>query len=159
MPYIIDGHNLIASLPNIDLEDPDDEARLVVMLRAFCARSGKQATVYFDRRAPGMLDPPTLSGVRVHFVASDWTADEAIRAHLVRLGPQAPNWTVVSSDREIRRAAERAGARVLPSKAFGSLLLDETPPKKTWEKPQHGLSPEELAYWMSLFEEGKEDQT
>lgn len=158
MPYIIDGHNLIAALPNIDLKDPDDEARLIMMLRAFCARSGKQATVYFDRRAPGAQDPPTMGGVRVHFVASYSSADEAIRSHLSRLGSRAPNWTVVSSDREVRRAAQRVGARVTSSHDFGAVLLEESPSKDTTEKPQDDLSQEDLAYWMRRFNEGKEER-
>jgi predicted RNA-binding protein with PIN domain len=157
MPYMIDGHNLIASLPNIDLEDPDDEACLVRLLRAFYTRARKKITVYFDRRAPGLMDPPTLGGVQVHFVASDRTADEAIRAHLNHLGPQAQNWTVVSSDREVRRAAHRVGARVLSSDAFGKVLLEENPPEKTMEKPRHEMSQEELEYWIQRFEKGNDE--
>jgi len=33
MPYLIDGHNLIAQMPGFSLSDPDDEARLVLRLR------------------------------------------------------------------------------------------------------------------------------
>jgi hypothetical protein len=33
MPFLIDGHNLIGALPDLDLDDPDDEARLVERLQ------------------------------------------------------------------------------------------------------------------------------
>jgi S-adenosylhomocysteine hydrolase len=32
MPYMIDGHNLIGKLPDISLDDPNDEALLVQKL-------------------------------------------------------------------------------------------------------------------------------
>ena len=35
MPYLIDGHNLIACLPDISLDDPNDEAQLVNKLKGF----------------------------------------------------------------------------------------------------------------------------
>ena len=37
MPILIDGHNLIAKLPDLRLDDPDDEAKLVARLRAYYA--------------------------------------------------------------------------------------------------------------------------
>lgn len=33
MNYLIDGHNLIARTPGLSLADPDDEAKLVQLLR------------------------------------------------------------------------------------------------------------------------------
>ena len=55
MPLLIDGHNLIGrgQLPGLRLDDPDDEAKLVTRLRAYCARARKRATVVFDRGLPG----------------------------------------------------------------------------------------------------------
>ncbi len=38
MPFLIDGHNVIAALRDIDLDDPDDEAKLVMKLRAWSSR-------------------------------------------------------------------------------------------------------------------------
>ena len=125
MPYLIDGHNLIASLDDIHLDDPDDEARLIDLLRTFCAHTGKELTVYFDQRAPGATNPPTMGGLRARFITPPRTADEAILAHLRRLGREAHNWTVVSSDNLIRSAAIQAGARSLNSHAFAPLLEKE----------------------------------
>lgn len=42
MPFLIDRHNVIAALPDIALEDPDDEARPVVKLRAWSGREAAQ---------------------------------------------------------------------------------------------------------------------
>lgn len=42
MSYIIDGHNLIGVLPDIHLNQPDDEQRLLARLRGYRARIGGQ---------------------------------------------------------------------------------------------------------------------
>ncbi|MBN1248933.1 MAG: NYN domain-containing protein, partial [Anaerolineae bacterium] len=53
MPFLIDGHNVIAALHGIDLEDPDDEAKLVLKLRAWSSRVQRKAIVIFDGGIPG----------------------------------------------------------------------------------------------------------
>lgn len=155
MPYLIDGHNLIAKMPDISLDDPDDEARLIAKLRTFCARSGKKATVYFDRRAHGSPDPPLKSGLSVHFVSTPRTADEAIRAHLLRLGPEAKNWTVISSDREVQVAAGHAGAKIISSQTFAYQISGISPPSQTVEKPETPVSEEDIEQWEQLFRNRK----
>jgi predicted RNA-binding protein with PIN domain len=151
MPYIIDGHNLIAQLHNISLDDPDDEARLIALLRVYCAQTGKKVTVYFDRRSPASNDPPPSGGLHIHFVSTTSTADNAIRSHLRRLGRKAPNWTVVSSDHELQNAAKQAGARVLSSQAFARLLTSNHAAPEADEKPEAPRSENEIALWEDLF--------
>jgi predicted RNA-binding protein with PIN domain len=157
MPYLIDGHNLIAQMADISLEDPNDEARLLSRLRSFCARTGKKVFVYFDRRAPGAQDPPPAGGLIVHFVRSPRTADDAILAHLRRLGRKAHNWTVVSSDRKIQRAAKRADARILTSSDFASSLAPSENIAEENEKPAPPSSQEEVATWERLFRNSERD--
>ncbi len=158
MPYIIDGHNLIGRTPGLDLSQDQDEARLLAMLRRFSARSGKKITVYFDRRAPGAPDPPSVGGVQAIFVRAPRTADQAIEAHLRRLAGEAHNWTVVSSDRAVQRAARRAGARVISSEEMARALHPGGPPEgdDAGEKPGDGLPPEEVAWWETFFRQGGE---
>lgn len=154
MPYMIDGHNLIGSLPGIDLAETEDEQRLLALLRQHFARIGRRATVYFDRGSLLGRNPPTQSGVTVHFTRPPSSADAAIRGHLRRLGGEAKNWTIVSSDREVRRAAQRAGARVISSQAFArELQLGSTqsrPGPEAVEKPVD-ISQAELEDWLRLF--------
>jgi predicted RNA-binding protein with PIN domain len=152
MPYLIDGHNLIPVVPGLRLADPDDEAQLIGLLRTFCARTRSRAAVFFDR---GLLGAGSLSGgggVTVHFVRPPRTADEAIAAHLAALKGEARNWTVVSSDREILRAAKRAGARSVTSSAFARRLASpaSSPPEG---KPDSPSNKEEVAYWEKRFRE------
>jgi predicted RNA-binding protein with PIN domain len=152
MPYLIDGHNLIAHLPALRLDDPHDEARLLALLRAFFRRVGTRATVYFDRRSPASNDPPSRGGVTAHFISAPRTADQAILQHLRGLGRRAANWTVVSSDNAIRTASRQAGARSMTSAAFSALLHDRASPQPATEKPNTPLTSEELEAWQRLFQ-------
>jgi predicted RNA-binding protein with PIN domain len=151
MPYLIDGHNLIASLPDIELHDPDDEIRLIDRLTRFCARVGKEATVYFDRSALGLHDPVRLGSVTARFVSEPQTADQAIASHLRYLGGEAGNWSVVSSDHAVQRAAKHAGARILSSREFADMLQPTPPRREIPEKPSAPASEEEIAAWEQLF--------
>jgi predicted RNA-binding protein with PIN domain len=146
-------------MPNIDLDDPDDEIRLIVKLRSYCARTSKRIVVYFDRRTPGSRNPSPVGGLTVQFVTPPTSADEAIQDHLHRLGREAPNWTVVSSDRAVQVAAQQAGARYLGSRAFARQLLIEMTPTQESEKPDSLLTEEEIAQWEKLFtnKRGKDD--
>ena len=156
MPYLIDGHNLIGALPGHDLRDPDDEAKLVQVLRAFCTSQRTRMTVYFDRGVPGRGDPPSAGGVAVRFVRATASADTAIARHLERLGREAPNWVVVSSDTRVAQDARRAGARPLSSTEFARQLVRSDSPSASPEKPDAPTSPEEIEAWETLF---RRDQT
>ena len=156
MPYLVDGHNLIGQVPGIQLDDPDDEARLISLLRTFCARTGRGVTVYFDHRAPGSENPPSGGGLSVYFVTQPRTADQAIQTHLQRLRKEARNWTVISSDRAVQLAAQQSGARSLGSSTFARQLLGRESPPETSEKPDAPSSEEDIARWESLFH--REDQ-
>ncbi|HLB64903.1 MAG TPA: NYN domain-containing protein [Anaerolineales bacterium] len=154
MPYLVDGHNLIPSIPGLRLSDPDDESQLIGLLQAFCARARTRVTVYFDRGVLGPALTPGGGGVTVRFVRLPRTADEAIAAHLNRLGGEARNWTVVSSDGEVRSAARRAGARALTSPAF-ALRLSPAAPSQAREKPEAPANKEEVAYWERQFRQSR----
>ena len=151
MPYLIDGHNLIAALPDIDLEDPHDEAKLILKLRAWAGRERRKVIVVFDGGIPGGYSRALSSGdVNVIFAARHYTnADRIIKERLRRL-PDAPNWTVVSSDREVLDEAQRANARLMTSQDFAA-QLDRQPIVQA-EKPETP-SADEVAAWLEVFQE------
>jgi len=151
MPYLIDGHNLIGRMHGLSLEDPDDEAKLLLRLRAFCAREGSTAAVYFDGAIVGSRPQPPQSGVTAHFVAPPETADGAIARQLKRLGRQTPNWTVVSSDAAVASEARRRGARVESSESFARRLTPSAASPTEPEKPPAPSGPDEIADWEALF--------
>ncbi len=150
MPYLIDGHNLIPRVVGLSLRQADDEERLLELLAAFCARRRARVVVYFDRAAPGFAGRRSYGAVGAVFVREGRTADEAIAAHLQRVGRTARNWTVVSSDHEVQRAARWAGAKVMPSEEFARLLCVPTGDSYDAEKPE-SPPPEEVDELLRLF--------
>lgn len=135
MAYIIDGHNLIGVLPDIQLADPDDEARLLSRLRGYRARAGAgPLIVFFDtgpgrgqmassmradgpaRRAPG---PPP--GVTVRFAEPGQSADDAIVAFL-RGEPQPGQYAVVTDDQELTWRVRKLGASAIRASDFAGRL-------------------------------------
>lgn len=157
MPYLIDGHNLIGQMPGLSLSDPDDELKLIELLRRFCLRTRRKVTVYFDHRAPGSSDPPTSANLTVRFIARPRTADQAIRSELKRLRGRARNWTVVSSDRAVQAEARAAGAQSIASQAFAAELAARPTAPGDQEKPEAPLDPDELAHWERLFTEPEDE--
>jgi len=155
MPFLIDGHNLVPFVPGLSLDDPDDEAHLVQRLRQFAARTRRRITVYFDRRAPGNAHNLSGAGVTVRFVAAPETADEAIRRHLERLRREALNWTVVSSDAEVRGFAERAGASWMSAPDFARRLAGPGRPDVASDKPDRPPDSAEVQEWERLFAQRK----
>lgn len=152
MPYIIDGHNLISQLPDIDLADPHDEAKLVLKLRGFAARDRRRIVVIFDEGLPGGESPLSTYSVKVIFATSKRTNADRIIMERIRDERDVRAWVVVSSDREVLAAAKSHGMRAMPCKEFADLL--KTPLR---EKPEHGeehdpyLSPKEVEEWLKIF--------
>ena len=152
MPYIIDGHNLIPKVAGLSLGDMDDEQQLVKLLQEFCRIKQKQVEVYFDNAPAGSSGPRTYGCVVARFVRQGRTADQAIKEKLHRLGAEARNWTVVSSDREVRASARSVRAKSMRVEEF-SQRLNEVTASGSPEPAEHGtgLSSEEVDEWMELF--------
>ena len=150
MPVLIDGHNLIGRLPDIDLEDPHDEAQLVSRLQGYGGRTGKRVTVVFDRGLPGGRSQ-ALSGGRVEvvFAPTGRKADRVLMER-IRESRNPRGLLVVTSDREVIAVAERRQARVIRSEAFVAEL--EPSPAASGAKEDVTLSADEVDQWLELFE-------
>lgn len=158
MPYIIDGHNLIGKLSSIGLDDPDDEQKLIQLLREFLTKRNKRGTVFFDQAAPGSSTELKLGRLRVRFVRPPRIADEAIQSYLRRIKPEATNYIVVTSDRELQETAKQIGARWISSEEFASLITASNKSEPSLDKPQSPLTPQEVEEWEKLFDPGKKDK-
>jgi len=155
MPTLIDGHNLIGKLPDIDLADPDDEAKLVLKLRTYCARTRKRVTVVFDHGLPGGKSHELSGGgVDVRFASTTRTADGILRER-IRKSKNPRGITVVTSDRSIITDAEARGARVVRSEDFADQLAGA--PAKDAKQDQKP-SDDDVAYWMAQFKKGRGKQ-
>ena len=152
MPYLIDGHNLIGRLPDVDLNDPNDEALLVQQLTGFVARTRKNCLVVFDAGLPGGQSRLSTQGVKVVFASHLSSADQVIIQRIGKMtNPTA--WTVVSSDNRVLDAAARRKMKTLRSAEFAELLRRPTPPGQPGVDiaADVHLSDDEVDAWLRLF--------
>ncbi|MBI5952040.1 MAG: NYN domain-containing protein [Chloroflexi bacterium] len=154
MPYLVDGHNLIPKV-GLRLDSPDDELQLVAILQDFARIKRQQVEVYFDGAPVGQSGTRRLGTIRAHFVRLGQTADNAIRARLVRMEKDARNWIVVSSDREVQSAARANHAQFISSEEFVKMLRvarDSVPKSNVDDKT---LSETEVDEWLEIFRQGR----
>ena len=160
MHYLIDGHNLIAKMPDIALDDPNDEALLVLRLRSWAAGSRKrQITVIFDRGLPGGRSKFLSGGqVEVIFAPEGQTAD-ALLISRIRRAANPAEYTLISSDRQVLDVARDRRMRHIPAKVFAERLGEagrkkaatpKAPARDKAHEPE--MSQEEVAEWLSIFE-------
>jgi len=153
MPYLIDGHNLIGQLPDIDLTDPNDEAKLVQKLSGWVARSKQKCVVVFDGGLPGGASRMSTKQVKVVFASHRSNADAVMQARIRKEG-QPKNWTVVSSDNEVLSSARRRRMNTIRSQQFAALLQRPAPPPKPGldTAADVRLSEAEVEEWMAIFQ-------
>ena len=151
MPYLIDGHNLIPKL-GLRLDSINDEMDLVTRLQEYCRLRRVQVEVYFDGAPPGQVSTHKLGAVTAHFIRQASSADAAIESRLTKLGKTAKNWTVVSSDNRLQRAAGAVHARVLSSESFSQEMIKTSSTVRTNSKDGAELSPSEVDEWLKFFE-------
>jgi predicted RNA-binding protein with PIN domain len=152
MPLLIDGHNLIGQMPDLRLDDPDDEAKLVALLRTYCAREEKRAIVVFDHGLPGgWSEALSGAGGRVIFASAGRNADGILRER-IRNARDPRALMVVSSDRAVIAAAKASKARVMRAEVFAARLGAPTGAPESEQEPQ--LSPEEVEEWLHIFGAG-----
>jgi predicted RNA-binding protein with PIN domain len=168
VPVLIDGHNLIGQLPDIDLSDPNDEALLVQKLTGYAARTSKRVTVIFDGGLPGGRSAMSSRAVEVVFASSPGIADKLLLDRIKKIRDPG-NWRVVSSDRVVLDAARKRGMRATTSADFAHTLnVAPPPPAITNGKPvgkrdadeddkptMRPLSAAELDEWEKLFRRKK----
>lgn len=149
MPILIDGHNLIGQMPTLSLQDPNDEEKLVTLLRSYRARTGKAITVVFDPGGGVLAQTQRIGGVEVVFATPGTTAD-AVIARRVRTSRNPRGWLVVTSDRQLAGTVSRQGAKVQSAAAFAAQLDPPTEAPPEWrEKPP---SSDEVEAWLAMFE-------
>jgi len=148
MPHIIDGHNLIGKIPEISLQDLDDEIYLINLLEDYFRITRKKALVFFDNAAISnkKLKHKTAF-LEVSFIRKPRTADQAIIAKLKMLKGNARNYTVVSSDRWIVDRATRSGAKVMLSENFWKLIQKQ----RLQSENTPDFLENEVDFWLKKF--------
>jgi len=147
MPYLIDGHNLAAVTPGFSLDQIDDELALITLLEDHFKRIRKHAEVYFDKAAPGQRKIIRRAFLAAYFVSTPGDADHAIIKRLNKLGGEAQNYTIVTSDQWVSGQAAKYGARVVSSQEFSQSLLRRNAGQNTHPDNQD----QDVDYWLKEF--------
>jgi hypothetical protein len=148
MPLVIDGNNLLHSLP------PNLRSREEVRRRVLEAvrHETLRVTVVFD--GPPRGGSPAiehLGRLTIHYSGPS-TADDVILRMLPQ-GSSASSWTVVTDDRDLRFRVRQAGGRVR------SLAEWRHRRSRSPRRPAHEpkMSSHELAEWERFFAAAEED--
>lgn len=151
MSYLIDGHNLIGQLPDLQLDDPDDEAKLVQKLVGWSARTRRECVVVFDAGLPGGTSRMSTKAVRVVFASHTSSADKVIIDRIYK-EKHPKNWTVVSSDNGVLDIAKRQGMQIIKAMEFARQLERPIPVRPDLgEAVDVKLSADEVDEWLKLF--------
>ncbi len=163
MHYLVDGHNLIGQMPNIELSDPDDEGKLIMLLHRWTLRHPRdRITVVFDHGVYGHPRPPRWERLEVIFARSPSDADAHL-VHRLRSLPCSQGYMLVSADRAIAAVAAQQGVPVKVSQVFAEEInapADDR--RRAVLGRRHGPHPEpklpraEVDAWLKAFDAGKD---
>ncbi len=121
MRMVVDGMNVIGSRPDRWWRDKRGAMRrLIETLEAYAAATGDEITVVLDSRSFGLGE--RLGAVTVRFAPGGRNAGDDEIVRIVERDPDPRTIQVVTSDRDLRRRVEAAGASVGGSGEFRAKL-------------------------------------
>jgi predicted RNA-binding protein with PIN domain len=148
--FLIDGYNLLHSLARGRATETARE-QLLSKIFEYCSRGNYRAFVVFDPTG-GMKRRDQRGPVEIYNVPQGETADGVILETLATCDDQM-QYSVVSNDLKIVKAAQKGGYKVVSCEEFGQRVL-----RRPEEPEKGGLpSPGEVDYWMKEF--GFEDDS
>jgi len=149
MPIVIDGNNLLHSLP------PDQRSRAAVRQRVLdqSRREKISVTVVFDGPPPdGTPSAEHLGSVTILY-SGKTSADDLIINRLPS-GNAARSWSVVTNDRGLGARVRERGASIRTLTQWTSRRGAKVRPGKPRPKPP--LRVKEVEKWEDVFNKGKQ---
>jgi hypothetical protein len=148
MPVIIDGNNLLHSLPNHERDRSSVRREALDTVR----HEGVSLTVVFDGPPPpGSPELEHLGRVMVRYSGRS-SADDVIVGLLPSSG-RAAEWVVVTDDRALGNRVRERGAQVRTLKEWRSRRSGK--PRGPVREPK--LSSREVADWEAFFSSSGDD--
>ncbi|HEV3029976.1 MAG TPA: NYN domain-containing protein, partial [Planctomycetota bacterium] len=117
--FLIDGYNLLHSFARAK---SGEEARkgLIALIHGWCQRGNYRARIVFDPTG-GMKRNEVLGAIEIRNVPQGRTADEEILASLDSTDDRT-QYTVVTNDAAIAKAAGKRGFPVVPCQEFARMI-------------------------------------
>ena len=156
MPVIIDGNNLLHAVrAAADTGLFPGRSMLCGALGEWARRRREQVHVVFDGPAPGRDLAKQIGDPDICVSYSGGVTADAELIRMLAADSAARRLLVVSSDREIVRAARHYRARTMRSDEFWALVqldLSRPLPKRTEpDEKKQGLRPEATEEWLREF--------
>jgi predicted RNA-binding protein with PIN domain len=152
--YIVDGYNVIHSIPTLKklLAHDGFQAReqLVFLVSRLTFRKKFRCTIVFDGMKPHEPHPPQSHSPLHIIFSSPLSADAKIKS-MIETSKNRSLLVIISSDREILDYAKVCSCSTYTSKYFSNLLFDE--PDKGEEKDSTALSKGQIDEWLKIFGE------
>jgi hypothetical protein len=149
MPVVIDGNNLLHSLPGRGRSRDEVRRQVLEAVRGESLR----LTVVFDGPPPaGTPETECLGSVTVRYSGAR-SADDLIVA-LIPAGGTASQWVVVSDDRGLRERVLRRGGAVRSVVEWRG----RRPRRRQLCEAERRLSARELAEWEAYFAGGADPE-
>ncbi len=153
MPFLIDGNNLIHALAEVDRGV--ERLGLCMMLQLLVER-GERVEVVFDGPPPppGLAKQIDRTGAAARYSPARPADEDIIKTLRANSAPR--RLVVVSSDREIRKAARARKCRWSSAEDFARKLVDlqHAPPAARPAEPRAkhtGLDEADLDFWYREF--------
>lgn len=153
---IIDGYNLLRSVQGL-LEQSSEisDIQLCRIINDYIYRTKKKGCVVFDGIGPRIKDAfNNLFNLEIIFSGTTHEADDIIEK-LILQSTGAKDLIVVSSDRRIKKAAEKKKATAVDCVDFWTEVIKQLEnKKKKAAEPQAkfiGISEAETEYWLKEF--------
>ena len=152
--YLIDGYNVIHSIPSLHktlLHDAETSRELLIYSVSQLTHLKKiRCSIVFDGTAPEVTRKQSLHAP-VHVLYSfPLSADKKIK-DMIEQSKHRSTLVVISSDREILAFAKTHSCETHTSKYFSN-FLKETDPIVT-EKSDTVLTPSQINEWLKIFGE------
>ena len=148
MPLLIDGNNLLHSLPRSERSRADVRHLVLEKVR----HERLQVTVVFDGPSPdGSPNVEHLGRVTVRY--SDSSSADDVILRVLPSGSRASQWAVVTDDRELGNRVRDRGGRVLSLGEWQS--RKPKPPRRPTHEPK--LSSHDIADWEEFFSGGAQE--
>ena len=155
MPIIIDGHNLLHSIRKIDEEfEPISDVQLCWILSRYFKLTREKGEIIFDGAGPpDKSEFDNVSNLEVLFAGRNSDTDTVIEDK-IRADTAPKRLKIVSSDRRLRRAAQRRKATAVKSEDFWRDVEKELSRKRPAKEPmakRQGLNESETELWLRFF--------
>jgi predicted RNA-binding protein with PIN domain len=148
MPVIIDGNNLLHSLPSQEQNRDSVRRKALDNVR----HEGMSLTVVFDGPPPvGSPDSEHLGRLTIRYSGTS-SADDLILRLLPKSG-RASEWVVITDDRALRDRIHELGAQVRTLREWQSRRPRK--PRRVSREPK--LSSREVADWEAFFSSEGDD--